>query len=499
MSDDRMSAVDYLLHRGDNEPRTRSAVLSVEILDRTPDWDRFRQTFDRASRAVARMRQKVVVPAVPTTVPRWVVDPDFDLAYHVRRIRLPEPGTWRQLLDLAEQAAASVLDPSRPLWTATLVEGLQNGQAAALTHMSHAVTDGLGAVELFAQVYDLSRDAERGPPPPLPAPLDLTPMELARSGLGELPSVAAGTLAGAVSSLAGGIGRALSAPFDAATEAYDYLRSAARVLGTDHVTEPSPLLRRRGLSRRAVTLDLDLDRLRAAAKALGGSVNDTYLAGVCAALRRYHEEHGVPVAALPMAIPVSVRSDDDAEAGNRFAGVRLAAPVGETDPRLAVQRIHAQVAQGRGEPALDVVERLAGVLNVLPDPLLDMVAGGLAPADVQASNLPSYPDATYLAGAKVVAQYALGPLPGIAAMVVFISRMGTCFVSVRYDTASFTDDESLERCLAAGFEEILAYGDSPPARKAPGRTAGRTTQTRTTQTGPPSSSARPTSGRTAKR
>lgn len=475
MAEDRMSAVDYLLHRGERAPRTRSDVVSIEILDRAPDWDRFVQTFDRASRAVARMRQKVVVPALPTTVPRWVVDPDFDLAHHVLRLRLPEPGSWRQLLDLAEHEASSVLDLGRPLWTATLVEGLQDGQAAVLTHMSHAITDGLGAIELFAQVYDLSRDAERGPLPPLPAPLDLTPMELATAGLGELPGVAAGTLAGAVTGLAGRAVRALAAPVDTVTEVYDYVRSAARVLGTDHVTAPSPLLRRRGLSRRAVTLDLDLDRLKAAAKHLGGSVNDTYLAGVCAALRLYHEEHGVPVATLPMAIPVSVRSDGDADAGNRFAGVRLAAPVGEPDPRAAVQQIRAQVLKGKAEPALEVVERLAGVLNVLPDPLLDAVAGGLAPADVQASNLPSYADATYLAGAKVVAQYALGPLPGIAAMVVFISRMGTCFVSVRYDTASFTDDESLERCLAAGFEEVLSAAGPPATPGSRGPSGARRT------------------------
>ena len=37
------------------------------------------------------MRQKVVMPSVPITPPQWVVDPDFDLAYHLRRVALPHP------------------------------------------------------------------------------------------------------------------------------------------------------------------------------------------------------------------------------------------------------------------------------------------------------------------------------------------------------------------------------------------------------------------------
>ena len=64
--------------------------------------------------------------------PRWVIDPDFNLDFHVRRMRVPEPGTLRQVIDLAEVAAQSPLDISRPLWTATLVEGLEGGRAALM-------------------------------------------------------------------------------------------------------------------------------------------------------------------------------------------------------------------------------------------------------------------------------------------------------------------------------------------------------------------------------
>ena len=79
--DDELSPVDYLMHRGEAYPATRSAFLGVELLDRPADWGRLHEAMDRASRVVIRMRQKVVVPPLATTRPRWIVDPDFDLDY----------------------------------------------------------------------------------------------------------------------------------------------------------------------------------------------------------------------------------------------------------------------------------------------------------------------------------------------------------------------------------------------------------------------------------
>ncbi len=114
-----------LLHRGEANPRTRSGDHGAgNPRPHPPDWNRFRTAFENASRKVLRLRQRVVVPTLPTAAPRWVVDPpDFNLDFHVRRVRVPEPGTLREVLDLAEVSLQSPLDISRPLWTATLVEG----------------------------------------------------------------------------------------------------------------------------------------------------------------------------------------------------------------------------------------------------------------------------------------------------------------------------------------------------------------------------------------
>lgn len=461
---EELSAVDQLLHRGEANPRTRSGIMGVELLDSTPDWERFRARFENASRKVLRLRQKVVMPTLPTAAPRWVVDPDFNLDFHVRRVRVPAPGTLREVIDLAEIALQSPMDISRPLWTATLVEGLADGRAATMLHLSHAVTDGVGSVEMFANIYDLERDPAPQSDAPLPIPQDLSPNDLMRQGLNRLPGSIAGNLVGALGGAASLLGRTVRDPLSAVSGVVGYARSGARVMGP--VSEPSPLLRRRSLTSRSEAIDIKFSDFHKASKAASGSINDAYLAGLCGALRLYHEAKGIPVDTVPMAVPVNLRSDDDPAGGNRFAGVNLAAPVSVVDPVKRIQRVRAQMMKKREERAIDMVGAIAPVLSLLPDSLLESVAGSVVASDVQASNVPVYPGDTFIAGAKVLRHYGLGPLPGVAMMVVLVSRAGYVTVTTRYDRASITDPELWARCLLAGFDEVLAIGGDGRAAPA---------------------------------
>jgi diacylglycerol O-acyltransferase len=476
--DDELSPLDYLLHRGEAYPATRSAFLNLEILDQPADWGRLRDALDRASRVVIRMRQRVVVPPLPTTPPRWVVDPDFDLDYHLRRIALPAPGTLRQLLDLAEVTLQSPLDTSRALWEAVYVEGLEGGRSALLTKLSHAITDGLGGIALFEQVYDTERDPEPRPMPPVPVPRDLTGEDLLRDSIRQLPQTTFSAGRRFLGGVASAAVRLATQPGPAVSEALGFADSARRML-IPQPAETSPLLRRRSLASRTIVLELPLADLRTAAKSVevnGGtaSVNDAYLAALCGGLARYHDVLGVPVDAIPLAIPVSLRGADDRASGNRFTGVTIAAPLGEPDPAERMRQVREQVIARRSEPALDVIGRLAPALAMLPDEALHEVVERIPPPDVQASNVPGYAKETFLAGARVERQYALGPLPRVAMMAILVSRAGTCTVAFRYDTASFTAADQLEKCLQAGFDEIVEVGRAPGRSVAKKRTGPKT-------------------------
>jgi diacylglycerol O-acyltransferase / wax synthase len=469
-----LSAFDYMMFRADSDARSRTSVGFIELLDRVPDWDRLRSEIDRASRVALRLRQRVVAPIVPLTAARWVIDPDFDLDFHLRRVRLPEPADRRALLDFAQRLHASPLDPTRPLWQLTLAEGLHDDVAACalVWNMSHAVTDGVGGMVLDRLTRTDTRDPDRGPMPPRPVPEEISPVDMTRDAARALPLR---LTVGGVRRAGGAVGavrRALRDPNRTVGEAVKLVDSLRKITGSN--ADPSPLLQRRGLGRRFEAYDLPLADLRAAGKAHGCSLNDAYVAAVCGALRRYHEALGTPVHTVAVAMPINIRPVDNAEGGgNQWAAATFAAPVGEPDPVRRMQDIRQLVLTARTDSAVNLGSIIAPVLAWLPQALTAGLGGGI---DVQISNVPGSAVARYIGGAEVVGAVPIGPVPGVAMMVTMLSMNGRCYVGINYDTASITEHDLFTECLRAGFDEVVAAGRTEDPPVVPRRST-RTTAT----------------------
>ena len=467
-----LSSTDLMMYRGDSTARSRSSMMYIETLDRVPDWQRLRTETDRVSRVAIRLRQHVVAPLLPLAPARWVVDPDFDLDYHLRRITLPEPRTFEHLLEVAAKMYASPLDLSRPLWEVTLVDGLEGGEerAALVWKMSHAITDGVGGVILDRMLRTTEREPPPRPMPTLPSPEDVTPMELTRAAARRLPLK---LVTGSVRRLSDAAGTARRA----ARDPQGAVRDTVRVVGTvrklvSAAVEPSPLLAGRSVNRRFAAHDVALADLRAAAKAQGCSVNDAYLSAVTGALRRYHEELGMPIAAITMALPINLRTSTEAGAiENKWAAATVAAPVAERDPVRRMRALRELVLTARTDANVDVLGLIAPVLAWFPEQLLAGVGAGTLGIDVQVSNVPGNAAPRYVAGAKVLRAVPRGPVPGGAMMGTMRSASGRCFVGVNYDPAAVTDHDRFVRCLREGFDEVLATtGGSTrrsSAKKAP--------------------------------
>ncbi|BDN82448.1 hypothetical protein YM3MPS_26450 [Mycobacterium pseudoshottsii] len=154
----------------ESDPRLRSTVVTVLLLDRSPDWDEVRQRFDLISREMPMFRQRVV-ESPPPAPPRWEPDADFELDYHMRRVTVSGAGTFEDVLEMARLAEMQDFDRARALWETTLIEGLQDGGAAVICKFHHALTDGVGGVQIAMHLFDLS--AEVGAHPSLPAVAEL--------------------------------------------------------------------------------------------------------------------------------------------------------------------------------------------------------------------------------------------------------------------------------------------------------------------------------------
>jgi hypothetical protein len=261
-------------------------------------------------------------------------------------------------------------------------------------------------------------------------------------------------------------GRFVADPIGTTGEAVRFASSLRRVLSPSQAPR-SPAMTGGGSGYRLDTFDVAFDDLKAAGRAAGGSVNDAFLAGLLGGVRRYHEKLSVSVDVMPVAIPVSLRTDTDAMGANKFAAARFAAPVGEPDPARRIAAIHEFIVAARNEPALGFLDFIAPVLSRLPGAALTRIAGGMTGlADLQASNLGAIGRPLFMAGARVTRVYPMGPRPGIPAMITMLTYDRTCCIAVNFDPQAVVDASAFSACLREGFQEVVALAVLEPGQSA---------------------------------
>jgi WS/DGAT/MGAT family acyltransferase len=254
-----------------------------------------------------------------------------------------------------------------------------------------------------------------------------------------------------------GLGSAVFHPLETARRLSDGIASTGRLLAP--VSAPlSPIMKRRSLSVHFDTLTFSLPGLKAAAKRVGGSLNDAFVAAVGGALRRYHEHHRAPVETLRMTMPINVRDAASGNrAGNRFVPARLIVPVGIKDPATRLRAIRELVARQRAEPALGLLDDVSGMLRRLPTPVYTALFGSmLKGVDFVTSNVPGPPFETFLSGARVEEVFGFGPLSGAAANLTLFSYLDRLGLAINTDRAAVPDPEVFLACVEDGFAEVLA-------------------------------------------
>jgi diacylglycerol O-acyltransferase len=462
-----LSASDSVAWRIEHNPQLRSTITMVITLDRAPDDRAIRTGLEAASVAFPRLRQRVVEVPLHVSTPVWSNDPDFDLDFHVRFVRAGADRSLRGVLDLAASLAMQSFDRTRPLWQWTTVGDLEDGGAAVILKLHHAVTDGVGGMRLMAQLFDLERHpaaARRVDTAAVPDGDRPDAVGLIAGGVGH-------QLASAARRARGLTGAALGAtrdPVHGVEDAMRGLASAARL--TAPARGPmSPLMRQRSSRLHFESFTLPLADLKAAARRVDGKLNDAFLTAVAIGLRLYHEVHGETVAALRVNMPINLRTDSSGVGGNNWAPSRFAVPLSGDGVDQHMRDIHDLVARQRAEPALQFAGTLAALLDQLPTPLLtQLFTGMLTCLDFAATNVAGATFPLYLAGARMESMLAFAPPSGAAVNVALLSYLDTAFIGLNIDPAATPDTKVLLACFQEGFEAVvnsLSARAHPSARR----------------------------------
>ena len=114
MSDrERMSPVDTTWLRMDN-PANLMMIVAIWVLEGPVDLKRLENQLAEGLLSYRRYRQKVEDTGAAVY---WVDDPRFDLAHHIKRLRLPGRGGIEAVSDLTRTASCAALAfaPADPL------------------------------------------------------------------------------------------------------------------------------------------------------------------------------------------------------------------------------------------------------------------------------------------------------------------------------------------------------------------------------------------------
>ncbi|MUL76109.1 wax ester/triacylglycerol synthase family O-acyltransferase [Mycolicibacterium sp. CBMA 226] len=343
----------------------------------------------------------------------WAYDDDVDVDYHLRRSALPRPGRVRELLELTSRLHTTLLDRHRPLWETYLVEGLEDGRFAVYSKAHHALLDGVSALRMAMRT--LSAD----------------PAEMEVRVPWDLPSRKRAPKQG--SSL---IGSAVGAVGAAAGLAPSTFRVARAVLLEQNLTRtfsaPKTMFNVKiGGARRVAAQSWPIARIKAVKQAAAGvTVNDVVLAMCAGALRAYLlEQSALPDAPLIAMVPVSLRSEADADAGGNQVGAILCNLATDVkDPATRLQTI-ADSMHGNKQvfAGLSKTESMALSALLLSPIALSTVPGFVdatpPPFNIVISNVPGPRVPMYWKGARLDGNYPLSiALDGQALNITLVNN-----------------------------------------------------------------------------
>lgn len=356
-------------------------------------------------------RHRLVLSPGGWESPSWVEDPSVDVAAHVTAVPLDPPHTDEQLGELAGKLMQAPMDRTRPLWDSWVIEGLSGGRVAVLTRLHHAAVDGVRGMTTQSALFDLAPDAPFSRPGSTP-------------GAGADNPSATQHLGEAVTSLASSPVRLLRTGNRLAGAAARIATKVARGEGTGFAapmlaprTRFNPTITAR---REAGFVSIALSPLRELARQEGGTVNDVVLALVGGALRRYLDGHGeLPRRSLLTSVPVGIASEDPATVtGNRWAVMISTLATDEEDPTRRLRAVMESTRTAKAkrttedDASADRLEVPPIVVATLAKSYAQLRLAALLPplSNVVVSNVRGSSSPLYFAGARLLANYPLGPL-----------------------------------------------------------------------------------------
>ncbi|MFL7840096.1 MAG: wax ester/triacylglycerol synthase family O-acyltransferase [Candidatus Promineifilaceae bacterium] len=469
-----------------DDPTNLMMITGVMTFKTPINLDHFLAVVEHRWLKFDRFVQRIEKPSLPIGKPHWEPDLHFDIAAHVHRIALPDPGDHSALQRLVSDLASTPLDPSKALWQVHIVENYGQG-SALITRMHHSIADGLALVYVLLSLTDMtpdapwpkedgeSKDEDRGDS--WFGDFGDTAVSLYKQG-----ASAAGTVYGLSKRAARESVRIAADPLrllDRLQQGADYSYAASRLvlLSPD---PPTPFKGKLGVIKRAAWSEaIPLRDVKTIKNMTHTTVNDVLVSALSGAIRSYLLEKGQPTEDFRAIIPVNMRTEKEmGTLGNKFGLVFLSLPVGIADPMKRLAEVSRRMAALKDSSEAAVA---LGILNIM----------GLSAAEIQSliltifatkatavlTNVPGPPMPLFLAGSEIEDIMFWVPQAGrLGIGISILSYAGKVYLGIMTDAGLVPDPDSIityfynefdllkETLLAVEKPQFTSEKTRPPER-----------------------------------
>ena len=387
------------------------AVVDPEGVDGGYSFSRVRDVLAAHLDRLPAFRRRIVPVPMMLHHPLWVDDARFDIDAHLHRVAADAPGGQAELDRIVSDVAGRPLDRGRPLWELWVVEGLENGHVGFVSKIHHCVADGVKAAEMLLEVLGPDPASAvparpegewRGEPVPGRAALVRDALRDRARDLGALPGL---------------LGRTARGVYRVAQRR----RAGHEAPPPPFATVSTPFNRSLVPERVFVSATLSLADVKAVRAAAGATVNDVVLAVCAGAVRRWLARNGgIPARPLVAGVPVSTRDEFKVGRANSVSNLFTALPVQVEDPleRLAeTRRMMAAAKEQHRALGPEILEDWSQ--QTPPGPFgavvrlysrLRLADRHRPPINLVVSNVPGPDRSLYVAGARLVGIWSMGPI-----------------------------------------------------------------------------------------
>ncbi|WP_338849270.1 wax ester/triacylglycerol synthase family O-acyltransferase [Massilia sp. W12] len=403
--------------------------------------------------------------------PCWEEVDEVDLSQHIFYHKLkPKQNSRSDLYQFVSQLHTPMLDRSRPLWEAHVIDGLPDGRFALYQKMHHACADGITMARWTAECLQEQADAEHFVPVWTLQYNKRSSDKRRAQNQQILQNMMSGAKGFGLQML--GIGRLATMLL---LEAVNLTKNAIALpfVANGH----TPLTGQVTRGRQFATVSVPMERINHVRNLTRSTLNHVALTCLDGALHRYLQDQGVKLEQpITIQMPVNLRQEGEKSLGNKIGIILVELSPPTDDPYVRLRNIGFSLRNVRtmvdsvAPAAIESYTIIMGLFGQIAE-MLNMSDKAPPTGNTLVSNVPGPSKHLYMRDAKMLEMHPISTLPPSNLLNITLFSYAGQLAFGLIATDKLPNLERLAEYIDQSFTELESSVSAPlaPAREAPAK------------------------------